>query len=160
MSTAVNWDFWRTLVQAVGYAVTWVIVIYGWRVTSRHNNERDLRKDLREQIDLLGELIRQVESDVVCLLWRRDRGTGTTYWTVYFGVQRISAAVCRHPVLRESPVIGALIAYRIAVTDRALPGPANTQPAQAIEELLQDVSSKGNELIKSLEALYFRRYPG
>jgi hypothetical protein len=154
----VNWDFWRTIVQAVGYAVTWLIVVYGWRVTNRHNHDRDLRKDLREQIDLVGELVRQVEGDLVCLLSRRYQRMGASYWTVYFDVQRISAAVCRNPLLRESNVVDALIAYRIAVTGHALPGPATVHVVEEVEDVLKLVCGKGNDLMKALDGYYFRRY--
>lgn len=157
-ASTVNWDFWRTIVQAVGYAVTWLIVVCGWRVTNRHNHDRDLRKDLREQIDLVGELVRQVEGDLVCLLSRRDQRMGASYWTVYFGVQRIGAAVCRNPLLRESNVVDTLIAYRIAVTSRALPGPATIYISDEVEDVLKLVSSKGNDLMKALDGYYFRRY--
>lgn len=154
-----DYELWKTLFQAVGYAVTWCIIIFGWRVNEAQNRQRDQRKDLREQIDLITGFVRNVESDVVsCMLMHSDRARAS-YWTVYFEVQRIYSDVCRIGVMKKKPVIDALIAYRAAVTEKALPGPDSARQSEVADALLKEVSRKGNELIRAMEDRYAELYP-
>lgn len=155
-----SWECTKIAVQAVGYAVTWMIVFFGWYVSSNQNRSRDERKELRDQINYIAEVIRNVEADAVAYL-TLARGSGTvSYWTVYLGVQRVSSTIIRDQVFKTHEISNALIEYRKALTNRAMPGPkAASKTSDEIDSDLRHVSSSGNALIKALEEHYSKKYP-
>jgi hypothetical protein len=158
--TADNYENIKIAVQAIGYIVTWLIVLVGWRVNNRQNQNRDERKELRDQINDIAEVIRNVEADVVAYLTTGDGTSTASYWTVYLGVRRVHSTIVRDQVFKTKQIETALIEYRQAITDRAMPGPA--APAKNPAELdkdLRQVSKCGNALIKALEERYSEKYP-
>ncbi len=155
-----DWEFYKLIIQGVGYAVTWIIVFVGWQVAHSQNAKRDQRKELRDQVDLLTQHIRTVESDVVTYLTSIDETTSVSYWAIYFGVQRINSSITRIDCFSEKYVIDALIDFRKAVTSKAISGPNSTKPVdQDLDEALKEVSRKSNGLIQVMEARYLNHYP-
>lgn len=159
-SQTVSYEGWKIAIQAAGYIITWLIVFAGWRVNNKQNQSRDDRKELRDQINDIAEVIRNVEADVVAYLIAGAGTPSASYWTVYLGVRRVHSTIVRVPVFKTSHIESALIDYRKAITDRAMPGP--NAPGKTPEELDQDlrhVSKCGNALIKALEVRYADMYP-
>jgi hypothetical protein len=150
----------RVAIQAVGYVVTWIIVCIGWFVNNKQNRSRDERKELRDQINDIADVIRNVESDAVAYLTHEGNAPTASFWTVYFGVRRVHSTIVRDPIFETDATKLALIEYRKALTDRAMPGPSATakSPVETNRDL-QHVSSSGNALIKTLEENYSVRYP-
>ena len=150
----------KVAVQAIGYVVTWLIVCIGWLVNNKQNRSRDERKELRDQINDVAEVIRNVESDAVAYLTVEGGSSAVSYWTVYLGVRRVHSAIVRDKVFKTDQIEDALIEYRKALTDRAMPGPSASPKSPAdLDKDLRYVSSTGNTLIKTLEERYASKYP-
>lgn len=150
----------KVAIQAIGYGVTWLIVCIGWYVNNKQNRSRDERKELRDQINDVAEVIRNVESDAVAFLTVPGGSTTVSYWTVYLGVRRVHSAIVRDKIFKTDIIEQALIEYRKALTDRAMSGPnaASKAPVEVNKDL-RHVSSSGNALIKAIEECYTSKYP-
>ena len=147
-------------IQAIGYLVTWVIVCVGWFVNNKQNRARDERKELRDQINDIAEVIRNVESDAVAYLTVKGGASTVSYWTVYLGVRRVHSAIVRDKIFKTDKIESTLIDYRKALTNRAMPGPsAPTKSPADVDKDLRYVSSTGIALIKALEECYGLKYP-
>ncbi len=153
-------EWLKIAVQVIGYGVTWWIVLAGWRVSNQQNRNRDQRKEIRDQIGIVVDAIREVESNVVAYLTDGEERNVAKYWTVYFGVQQVNSSVVLCALLNSHMVEKYLKLYRQAITDTAMSGPTSTAPVGAtLDSTLRTVVSSGNGLIRALEDRYRELYP-
>lgn len=150
----------KIAIQITGYIVTWLIVFSGWHVNNRHNARRDDRKELRDLVDDISELIRTVESDIVSFLTSTEGPQTSSYWTVQFGVRQVNSAIVGCKVFDTDTLSNLLVAYRQAITDKAIQGPETALPkGHELSIALRGVSSAGTKLVRGLELQYRARYP-
>lgn len=147
-------------IQALGYAVTWAIVLIGWRVNNTQNRKRDDRKELRDQVNDIAEAIRNVEANVVSYLTSADGERTSSYWTVFFGVKQVNASIVSCRQFKTEAISDLLVNYRNSITDKAMPGPNAVLPAGAkLSAVLRDASSAGTSLARGIELRYRELYP-
>ncbi|WP_139232696.1 hypothetical protein [Duganella sp. CF458] len=152
-------EFAKIGIQLVGYGVTWGIVFRGWKVSNEQNAKRDDRKELRDLVNDIADSIRNVEADVVSYLTSTE-GKSASYWTVHFGVRQVNASIVGSKIFNTKPINDLLIAYRQAVTDKALQGPDSPAlTGHQLSSALRGVSSAGTSLIRGIETRYREIYP-
>jgi hypothetical protein len=147
-------------IQAVGYVVTWVIVLIGWGVSNRQNRDRDDRKEMRDHVSSLADSIREVEANVVSYLTDVEGRSASSYWTVHFGVRQVNLMVVSYANFNTGELQKLLRIYRQAITDTAMPGPSTKSPTGAkLDTTLRTVAAAGNGLVRGLESRYRELYP-
>jgi hypothetical protein len=152
-----NIEWWKLGIQAGAYAITWLIVFTGWKVSSAQNDRRDARKELREYVDSTVELIREAESSGVKFLSQAAADLGL-YWATYFAVQRID--VSNLPLPNQQEVTRQLVLFRRLMTNKVTIGPDTPLPsAPECGKLMLEVSRGANKFIAVLEDGYRTRYP-
>ncbi|MEX3937408.1 hypothetical protein AB4Y32_37720 [Paraburkholderia phymatum] len=152
-----NIEWWKLGIQAGAYAVTWIIVFVGWRVSSNQNDRRDARKELREHVDAVEELIREAETNGVNFL-SQDEANVALYWSTYFAVQRID--VSNLPLPNLGDITRQLVLFRRLMTNKVTIGPDTPLPSAAERrQLMLEVSRGANRFIATLEDGYRSRYP-
>lgn len=154
-----NIEWWKLAVQGIGYAVTWVVVFVGWNVTSRQNDRRDTRKEVREHVDAAIAHIREVESNGIKFL-SEQTSSNALYWATYFSVQRVQPAVEQLPLPNPNDLMRQLVIFRRLMTNRVTIGPDSPFPAETERRtLLLEVSRGANRFVSTIEDGYRQRYP-
>jgi len=153
-------EWLKISIQSLGYIIGWVIVVVGWNVNNAQNRSRDERRDLRDRVNEIAELIRDVESDVVALLTVNEPNAAGRFWTVQFGVQRVNQAIVTSTVFNTPAVSKALINYRAATTEKAISGPTSIPKLQQRRDKdLHQVSKAGLSLVRAIEDVFIAEYP-
>ncbi len=152
-----NIEWWKLGVQAGAYAITWIIVFVGWKVSRAQNDWRDARKELREYVDSVIGLIREAESNGVKFLSQTKADLGL-YWATYFAVQRID--VGNLPLTNQQEVTRQLVLFRRLMTNKVTIGPDTPlPPLDECRKLMLEVSRGANKFIATLEDGYRTKYP-
>lgn len=155
-----NLEFVKIGVQSLGYIGGWALVVWGWTVNHSQNRSRDVRKELRDRVNEIANIVRDVEADVVSYLTGEEgQSRSASFWTVQFGAKRVNASVVMSRTFNTSEIEAALISYRQAITGQALEGP-NSQPKSptARDRDMRQVSKCGNSLVRVLESRYAELY--
>lgn len=156
MSTTADYEWWKVLVQAVGYVGGWIAVVIGWRVTWGHHVRREARKELRDLIDRLVDLTHEIERVSIDLLASDpEKADGTRSLHIRNDISRLSRALSRLKTDREFDCTMEVIALRQSVTG----GDFDSKSRRALDcdaDALKHISVASLNLVDKMESEYSR----
>ncbi|WP_444633867.1 hypothetical protein [Cupriavidus oxalaticus] len=145
-----NGETLRTVIQAVGYLVTWLIVFLGWRVAANQNKIRDERKEIRDKVDELCEAIDDAKADFVSHLTSESIDL-SLYWKVFLSAGRINNLIRQFPLGASENVNNRLIEFRKILTGDALGGPSSKRlPKMQHHVFVRDIARTANSLNEAI----------
>jgi hypothetical protein len=156
----VDWAKVGSILQSIGPAISWVLVILGWWIVSRGHNRREDRKEVRAALTHIADLIRTVEENSHHYLVSSTSSPENR--TLSIAIKRDLKRLAGDLQRFEESCEGAqcrleLIAFRQAVTGgefdskkRAVCAPDSVK--------LAEVSSGADDLLAVLEGAFVKRF--
>lgn len=150
------------LVRDYGPAVPWVLVVWGWLLSNKHANHRELRKETRSELDRLISSIRELAG------YNRAYGTAEMGSTdeasaalaIKVGFNRVSASLERLSARLDDPV-GAVDKRFAKVYENVTGGDFESSSRQvrtANDPSFIATSAIAEKLIDAIEKAYWRRF--
>ena len=144
------------LIQGVGQAVTWLIVLRGWYIVNKQNNQRERRKEIRTSTDRLKERIEKLEQIAITF---HSSGFDSEKARVILGeIQRISQTAIRTRLLSYEEHKQLTLDLRRSITLDNFDA-TNHRELLLNNPLLDRIYRSVNNIIEALEDGFSRNYP-
>lgn len=94
-------DFFQSITRAeslrlVSSAITWVIIVGGWIVVNRQSNNRELRKELRSEIDSIKEEVEEIV--LMALSYHMESPSKESAFKLLGKLKRLNRKIFRLPL--------------------------------------------------------------
>jgi hypothetical protein len=157
-----DYDFWRFVVQIIGYVGGWGLIVTGWIVTSRQSLERERRKELRARIDEFIEDIEEIEKNAIAFYQSEPGsekvGEPTSKMAIVGAVGKLSRGLQRLKKAQNVNAVTQIIRFRKSITG----GDFDSKDRHArdnTDPVLHTISVSALELVEQLESEYDRIHP-
>jgi hypothetical protein len=145
----------QTVFQVLGQIVTWVIVIAGWLVVNRQNNDREMRREIRSRLDTLEKDIRELE--LVCVQFHTSEYDDKNAWQIVTTLERLWDHSSRLKLASDHALEVRIFNVRRAMTLRNFDKSDHAILSMNAEQI-GEIAASVNRLINALEKGYADRY--
>ena len=144
------------LIQGVGQAITWLIVLFGWNIVNAQNNQRERRKEVRTSTDRLKERLEKLEQ--MAIAFHRSDFDSERARLIQGELQRISQTAIRTGLLTTVDYNRFTVDLRRSITLKNFDSTSHIILPLS-DPLLDRISCAINNIIEALEDGFSRKYP-
>lgn len=143
------------IIQGIFQVITWSIVVCGWFIVNQQNNHRELRKEIRSNIESLKERLEELERIAIsfhCSEFDVSKSTD-----IVREIQRINEIINRQNLLSEEELSDIIKALRRSITLKNFDKSSHKLLAED-DYVLASICRAVNEMIDSIEYGFSRKF--